>query len=223
MKTSISLARDDNLPLFHDKLTRAEARLLDPDRNPAEVKANPMNTIVMQRCASTILCGAILLSGCSQELFGFSTWDGSPTMATVQQAERARHEYLNQLSALLVKAPPSALSPAAKISAADILLKFRDLDSVTQMGVSYIEYPRYIREVQFSLNRFQASTQEDAMLRMAFQAGLEPYLEAHTRFAAAIKYRDGTHGRAEHSFYMREHWRIGREAVALLEAHLSSP
>jgi hypothetical protein len=160
----------------------------------------------------------LILSGCAStatDIGGFSSWDSSPTASTLASAEQKRQVFLEVTKGVLGKVQKGTLSDEERKAAKDVVGKFRDLVAVTEMGVSYMEYPKYVRDVKIATSRF-ANDYPKQELGVAFNLVLEPYLSAMESFQDYIKYRDGTHGRGEARFYLHDNWKTGSQAVTLL-------
>ena len=160
------------------------------------------------------------LVGCAIDIGGFSSLDASPTPKTLQAAEQARQAYLSQVSAVLNRIPKGSLDAKAKTSAKQVFLKLKDLDSVTEMGVSYRDYPTYVRDARFALNRFSSEFAEQKDMILAFQLCLDPYVQAQSYFGEYIKMRKGTMGEGEYRFYLHDRWKTGHESIRLFESRL---
>lgn len=168
------------------------------------------------------LCGmAAAFAGCAN-VRGFSQWDASPTPATLQEVEQKRQAHLSQVTDTLARVPKSSLDTGAKTSAKEVLFKLKDLNSVTEMGVNYRDYPNYVRDAKFALNRFSSEFGSHKDLASAFQLCLDPYVQAQENYSQYIHMGKGTMGEIEQSFYMKDNWKTGRESIKLVESRFAS-
>lgn len=177
------------------------------------------NTLAVLRLVGVMTMAGTFL-GCATDIGGFSSLDASPTPKALQVAEQARQVYLTRVTEVLNRIHKGSLDANAKAPAKQVLLKLKDLDSVTEMGVSYREYPTYIREAKFTINRFSSEFAEQKELTLAFQLCLDPYVQAQSYFGEYIKMRKGTMGEGEYRFYLQDRWKTGHETIRLVESHL---
>ena len=167
-----------------------------------------------------ISIGIAIFSGCATDIGGFSTWDSSPTAATLQTAEQARQAHLARIKEVLKQVPKGSMDDQAKSAAKEVFLKLKDLDSVTEMGVNYRDYPTYVRNVRFELNRFSGQYSQHSFLITAFQLCLDPYVQAQSYFSEYVRMRRGTIGEGKYRFYLHDSWKTGHESIKIVDSQL---
>lgn len=166
-----------------------------------------------------ILCS--LTTGCATDVGGFSTWDGSPTAQTLQSAESARQVHLSKMRTVLDKIPKGSMDPNLKLKLKDVLYKLKNLDSVTEMGVNYRDYPQYVREARFSINKFQSECGSCQDIITLLNRCLDPYIRAQSHFGDYARMRKGTMGEHKYGFYLRDSWKTGSESINLFESNFN--
>ena len=167
-----------------------------------------------------ISIGIAIFSGCVTDMGGFSTMDASPTTATLQTAEQARQTHLDRIKEVLNKVPKGSMDDQAKSAAKEVFLKLKDLDSVTEMGVNYRDYPTYVRNVRFELNRFSGQYSQHSSLITAFQLCIDPYVQAQSYFSEYVRMQRGTMGEGKYRFYLHDSWKTGHESIKIVESQL---
>ena len=157
---------------------------------------------------------------CYCDMGGFSTRDASPTVGTLQTDEQARQIHLASIKEVLNQVPKGSMDDQAKSAAKQVILKLKDLDSVTDMGVNYQDYPTYVRNVRFELNRFSDQYSQYSSLIAAFQLCLDPHVQAQSFFNKYVRMRRGTMGEGESRFYLHNSWVTGHESIKIVESQL---
>lgn len=109
-----------------------------------------------------------------------------------------------------------------KLKVKDTLLKLKDLESVTNMGVNYLDYPKYVREVQFAINRFESEFGEQKNLIRLLNLCLKPYIQAQSYFAEYVRMRKGSMGEAEYKFRLSDCWETGSRSIGLFELNFNT-
>ncbi len=168
-----------------------------------------------------VAIGIAICSGCATEMGGFSSWDASPTASTLQKAEQVRQVHLTRLNGVLNQIPKGSLDDQVKLAARKVLLKLKDLDSVTEMGVNYRDYPTYVRNARFELNQFSTQFSGHTSLIASFQLCIDPYVQAQGYFSEYVRMKRGSMGEGEYRFYLNNSWKTGQESIKTVEARLS--
>jgi len=161
----------------------------------------------------------ILSSGCAaKSRSGFSLIDGSPLPETIESSNNMRKIYLKNVQDIadnVLKNPPIG---KVITEAKEVLYKLKELESVTEMGVSYVDYPKYLREAKFAIDRFSDEFNKEYKIIYLLKMCIEPFIKAQEPFSRYINFREGTMGRAEYGFYTREHWKTGSQTINIVSA-----
>jgi hypothetical protein len=164
--------------------------------------------------------GFTIFPGCATDIGGFSLLDASPTSSTIQKAEQVRQAHLARIIEALNQVPKGSLDDQSKSAAKEVLLKLKDLDSVTEMGVNYRDYPTYVRNARFELNRFSSQYNRHASLITALQLCIDPYVQAQGHFSEYVQMQRGTIGEGRYRFYLHDRWITGHESIKIVESRL---
>lgn len=171
----------------------------------------------MRRNNSIALTAFLLaVSGCAGEINGFDIWNGNPTPATMAAAQQSLSTNLKRLDDTLAKVPKRSLKGNDKASAKEVLHKLKDLRSVIDMGVSYNDYPKYVRDARFTLNRFSSNSAGQRDLIKAFDLCLQPFVDAQQHFSEYVLSRRGSIGENMNRWKLHNSWKTGKELVQLL-------
>ena len=162
------------------------------------------------------------ITGCASSIRGFSTYDGKPLDSTTQSTEQEKREYLTILKEkALDHVSVSTLDIETMTMAKEVFVKLKNLDAVTDMGVNYEDYPIYVRNACFEIDRFVTHCgKQHRHLSLAFRLCLVPYVKAQHHFNEIIQSQPRTLYRDEHRFYLKACWNVGKEAIAMVGKQL---
>lgn len=145
---------------------------------------------------SNVLCfvsfvGCLLLSGCAMEMNGFSMMDGSPTQNTLDLSDQNRQKHLSEIEKDLRIVRIEQIDEETMKLAKAVLLSLKKLDSATSVGVSYRDYPSYVRNARFEIDEFTSHVRSSKIIAGgligSFEQCLLPYVHAQLYFKELVQ------------------------------------